>query len=85
MESIQEKKSRNMRSFEDLRKSYINRLNSVVLEGYCDSCKSYTPVLTNMYEYLKAYIEHPEKESRSPCPNCHNECGLNFERLGESD
>jgi hypothetical protein len=85
MESIQEKKSRNMRSFEVLRKSHINKLNSVVLEGYCNTCKNYIPVLTSMYGYLKAYVEHPDKESRSPCPNCHNEVGLNFEVLGESD
>lgn len=79
IESLQEKKSNNLRGFEELRYKSKHLLNSVVLSGYCHSCNHTTPVLTNMYGYLQALVECPHKESRSHCPKCNSQIGLTFE------
>ncbi len=79
IESLQEKKSNNLRAFEVLRYRYNHLLNSVILSGYCFSCNHTTPVLTSMYGYLQALVEYPKKESRSPCPKCNSQNGLTFE------
>ncbi len=79
IESFQEKKSNNLRAFEELRYIYNHLLNSVVLSGYCFSCNHTTPALTSMYGYLQALVECPHKESRSPCPKCNSQIGLTFE------
>jgi hypothetical protein len=83
IESIQGQKSKNLLGFEVLRSLTYYKLNSVVLEGYCITCKYFTPVLVNIYEYLHSYVLDPSKESRSECPRCHSQNGLNFEMLIE--
>jgi hypothetical protein len=80
MEAIQEKKAKNMRSFEDLRFKNIAGLHSVVLEGHCRTCNSYIPVIIgNILEYLKAYVMNSDIGVRVDCDSCKQKNGLHFE------
>ena len=70
IEDIHEYKSRNLRSFEDLRYKVRTYQNKIAIEGYCNHCKQFIPCVVSLLEYLRSYIEQPDNSNRSECSNC---------------
>jgi Fe-S-cluster formation regulator IscX/YfhJ len=85
MEFLQEKHCKNLRSFEELRFKN-DSLYSVVLEGHCNKCRQYTPVLVeNMTEYFKSLITNADSGVKSDCPKCESRYSLYFKLLSGSE
>jgi hypothetical protein len=81
IESETEKNCKNLSSFEKQRYDN-NGLHSVVLEGYCNACRKYTPIPTpSMFLYFKASIKNKYNKISMNCPNlnCNGENTYSFE------
>jgi hypothetical protein len=70
IEAFHEYKSRNLRSFENIRWQIRTQQNQIALEGYCKSCQQFIPCAVSLLEYFQAIVEEPDKSTRVNCPNC---------------
>jgi hypothetical protein len=70
IEDAHEYKSRNLRSFEDLRCKVRMDQNLIAIEGYCKVCMQFIPCVVSLLDYLQSYVEEPDNSNRAECPNC---------------
>lgn len=80
IEDTHEYKSRNLRTFEDLRCKVRANQNLIAIEGYCGSCVQFTPCVVSLLDHLESHIEEPGNSNRVQCPNC-STGWLDFETL----
>lgn len=82
IEQTQESKSRNLKGFEKLRLDRFQEIDEVVVEGYCGSCKKFTPASMKTLHYLESYITAAVSEENAPRFECIcNDGNLDFERV----
>ncbi len=86
LEKVQKNKSRKFKDFEIIRLEKSNDLDTVVLEGYCSSCKEFcvVPLKTTDYlgKYIKSYVSK-KYLSNILCLKCNKEY-LHFEQIVDS-